>query len=81
MMLILTSTNLIGELVLEFELSALLDTLKLHAFMRTINLVCCKLGFEKLSDWLEGLCIKFPAHRDKLVAIVLVEQHVEPLKH
>ena len=80
MMLILTSTDLIGELVLEFELSTLLDMLKLHAFMHTVILVCCKLGFKKLSDQLKGLSIKLPACRDKLVAVVLVERHVELLK-
>jgi hypothetical protein len=62
--LVLTSTNLIAKLVFEFELSALLDTLELHAFKHTVVLVCCELGFKKLSDQLKGLGIgiEFPAH-------------------
>jgi hypothetical protein len=79
-MLILANANLVAKLVLELELSAFLDTLKLHAFKRAIVLVCCELGFKNLSDQLKGLGIKFPASRDKLVVIVLVEQHVKPLK-
>ncbi len=73
--LILTSTNLTAELVLEFELSlsAFLDMLEIHAFEHTIILVRCELGFKKLSDRLKGLGIKFPARHDKHVAIILVE--------
>ncbi len=79
-MLVLASANLIAKLLFELELSAFLDMLKLHAFERTIALVCRELGFEELSDQLEGLVIKFPARRDELFMVVLVEEHVEPLK-
>jgi hypothetical protein len=72
-MVILMSVNLIVKLVFEFELSALLDTLKLHAFEHTVILVRHQLGFKKLSDQFKGLGIKFPACCDELVAVVLVE--------
>ncbi len=77
---ILTSANYVAKLVLELELSAFLDTLELHVFEHTDVFVCHELGFKKLSDQFEGLGIKFSACCDKLVAIVLVEQHIEPLK-
>jgi hypothetical protein len=80
MTLILASANLIAKLVFELELSTFLDTLKLHAFKHTIVLVCRELGFEEISDLLKGLGIEFPAHRDKFIVVVLVEQHVEPLE-
>ncbi len=58
-----------------------LDTLKLHVFERAVILVRCELGFEELGDRLKGLGLKFPARRDELVTIVLVEWHVELLEH
>jgi hypothetical protein len=67
------SANLIGKLVFELELSAFLDTLKLHAFKHAVILVCCELGFKELGDRLEGLGLEFPAQHNKLVAVVLVE--------
>ncbi len=77
---VLASANLVAKLVLELELSTFLDTLELHAFERTILLVCHKLGFKKLSDQLKGLGIELPACRDKLFVVVLAERHVEPLE-
>ncbi len=71
--LILTSPNLIVKLVIEFELSMLLDTLKFHAFELNLILICRELGFKKLSDQLKSLSIEFPARCGKLVAVVLVE--------
>ncbi len=46
--LVLVSTNLVAKLVLELELNAFLDTLKLHAFKCTVVLVRLELGFKKL---------------------------------
>ncbi len=78
--LVFASANLIAKLVFQLELSAFLETLELHAFECAIILVCHGLGFEELGDRLEGLGLKFPDCRNELVAVVLVEQHVEPLE-
>jgi hypothetical protein len=80
MMLVLATANLIAKLVFELELSAFLDTLEPHAFEHAAVLVCHELGFEELGDRIKGLGIKFPVRRDKLVAVILVEQHVKPLE-
>ena len=80
MTLILAHTNPIAKLVFELEVSVFLDTLEFHAFERTNILVRGELGFEELGDRLEGLGLKFPDCRNELVAVVLVEQHVEPLE-
>jgi hypothetical protein len=80
MMFVLASMNLAAKLVLELELSTFLDTLKLHSFEHTIVLVHRELGFKKLSGQLKGLGVKFHARCDELVAVIFVEQHVEPLK-
>jgi hypothetical protein len=69
--LVLADANLISKLVFELEVSTFLDTLKLHAFEHAVVFVCHELGFEELSDRLEGLSLEFPAHRNKLVALFL----------
>ncbi len=80
-MLVRACANLIAKLVFELEVSAILGTLELHAFGHTVILVCGELGFKKFSDRLErGLGLKFLARCNKLVAVVLVKQHIEPLK-
>ncbi len=68
------------KLIFELEMSKFLDTLELHAFERAVILVHCELGFEEISDRLKGLSLEFPACHDELVAVVFVEQHVEPLE-
>jgi hypothetical protein len=80
MTFVLTSANFIVKLVLELELSLFFNALNLHTFERTIVLLCHELGFKKLSDQFEGLGIKFSAQHNKLVTVVLMKRHIEPLK-
>jgi hypothetical protein len=42
--------------------------------------VCGELGIKELGDRLKVLGLELLARRNKLVAIVLGEQHIEPLK-
>jgi hypothetical protein len=78
--LVLACKNLIAKLVFELEVSVFLDTLEFHAFEHTNILVRGELGFEELGDRLKGLGLKFLAHCNKLVAVILAKQHIEPLK-
>ena len=78
-MFVLMSANLIAKLVFELELNSFFNTLELHAFERTVILVRRELGFKKLSDRFEGLSIEFSAQRNKLVTVILMKQHIEPL--
>ncbi len=77
---VLTCANLIAKLVFELELSSFFNTPELHAFERTVVFVHRELGFKKLSDRFEGLGTKFSAQRNKLVMVVLMKQHIEPLE-
>ncbi len=72
--------NLIAKLVFELEVSMFLDTLEFHAFKHTNILVRGELGFEELGDRLKGLGLKFLARCNELVAVVLVNQYIEPPK-
>jgi hypothetical protein len=77
-MLVLTHTNLVAKLVFHLEMSALFDALELHAFECAINLVLVELCLKELSDAVKSLGLELLAGNNKLVTIVLVEQHIKP---
>jgi hypothetical protein len=72
--------NLFAELVLQFKMSALFNTLKLHAFEHAINLVLVELHLVELSDAFKRLCLELLAGSDKFITVFLVKQHVIPLE-
>jgi hypothetical protein len=74
-------TNLVAELALQLEVSALFDVVELHAFEHTVNLVLVELPLEELGDAFECLGLKFLAGGKKLFMVLLVEQHIVPLEH
>jgi hypothetical protein len=78
---ILMCTNLFEELILQFEMSKLFETLKLHVFEHAVNFVLVELCLEELGDAFEGLCLELLASNDEFIMVVLMKQHVIPLEH
>jgi hypothetical protein len=73
---VLMCPNLFAELVLQFEVSVLFNTLELHEFEHTINLVLFELRLKELGDAFEHLCLELLTGIDKLIMVVLVKRHV-----
>jgi hypothetical protein len=71
--LVLACTNLIANLVFELEVSVFLDTLELHAFERTVVVVCGELGLKELGDRLKDLGLDLLARFNELVVVVLLK--------
>jgi hypothetical protein len=80
MTLVLAHTNLIAKLVFELEVSVFLDMLELHVFEHAVILVCDELGFEDRGDRLKSLGLELLARCNELVVVILVKQHIEPIK-
>jgi hypothetical protein len=64
---VLMCANLFAELVIQFEMSALFNTLEPHAFECAVNLVLVELRLKELGDTFKRLSLKLLAGSENLL--------------